>query len=74
MQIIGSGKAVGSHVVESRDLEKELEVRRGWIEKATGIKSRYYVDTRKSESALSLGIVELTRHTSKLKKLLFNFN
>lgn len=56
VQVIGSGKAVGSHVVESMELEKEMGVQRGWIEKATGIKSRYYVDIRKNESALSLGI------------------
>lgn len=41
VQVIGSGKAVGSYVVESRELEKELGVQRGWIKKATGIKLRF---------------------------------
>lgn len=31
VQVIGSGKAVGSHVVESMELEKEMGVQRGWI-------------------------------------------
>ncbi|HEX6593437.1 MAG TPA: 3-oxoacyl-[acyl-carrier-protein] synthase III C-terminal domain-containing protein [Bacillota bacterium] len=55
VKIIGSGKAVGSIVKKSSDLEKELSLELGWIEKATGIHSRFYVDSQNGESALSLG-------------------
>ena len=55
VKIVGSGKAVGSNMIESEVLEKELSIQQGWIERATGIKSRHYVDIGKNETALSLG-------------------
>ncbi|MDQ0174822.1 beta-ketoacyl-ACP synthase 3 [Bacillus chungangensis] len=55
VKISGIGKAVGSKVVESKSLEKLMDVNQGWIKKATGIYSRYYVDYENGENALTLG-------------------
>lgn len=54
-KIIGSGKSVGSLIIKSEELEKKMAVPSGWMERATGIKSRYYVDVENNESALTLG-------------------
>ncbi|USL45588.1 beta-ketoacyl-ACP synthase 3 [Priestia megaterium] len=56
VKISGIGKTVGSRVVASTELEKVMDVKPGWIEKATGIKSRNYVDFENGETALTLGV------------------
>ncbi|WP_263705788.1 3-oxoacyl-[acyl-carrier-protein] synthase III C-terminal domain-containing protein [Shouchella tritolerans] len=55
-KILGSGKAVGSTVMKNDELEKEMSLPKGWMEKASGVQSRYYIDPDKNESALTLGV------------------
>ncbi|WP_170875233.1 hypothetical protein [Virgibacillus pantothenticus] len=56
VRIMGTGKAVGSKVVSNEELEREMQLKKGWIFKSTGIKSRYYIDEEKKENALTLGV------------------
>ncbi|MFC4322586.1 3-oxoacyl-[acyl-carrier-protein] synthase III C-terminal domain-containing protein [Litchfieldia salsa] len=54
-KIAGIGKAVGSSIKTSQELAVEMGVKDGWIEKATGVMSRHYIDQEKGETALTLG-------------------
>lgn len=54
-KIIGIGKAVGSKIKTSQELAEEMGIKDGWIEKASGVESRHYIDRENGENALTIG-------------------
>lgn len=54
-KILGIGKAVGSKIKTSQELAVEMGIKDGWIERASGVKSRHYIDRENGETALTLG-------------------
>jgi 3-oxoacyl-[acyl-carrier-protein] synthase-3 len=54
-KITGIGKAVGSKIKTSQELAEEMGIKDGWIERASGIYSRHYIDRKNGETALTLG-------------------
>lgn len=54
-KIVGIGKKVGSIVKTSQALSHEMDIEEDWIERASGVYSRYYVDFNNGENALLLG-------------------
>ncbi|WP_141434224.1 3-oxoacyl-[acyl-carrier-protein] synthase III C-terminal domain-containing protein [Bacillus sp. 03113] len=54
-KITGIGKAVGSKIKTSQELAQEMDIKDGWIERASGVYSRHYIDREKGETALTLG-------------------
>ncbi|AZS16905.1 beta-ketoacyl-ACP synthase III [Paenibacillus lutimineralis] len=52
VKIMGTGKYIPEHKVDSAELDQMLQLPRGWAEKKSGVKTRYYA---KGEHASSMG-------------------
>ncbi|WP_273128415.1 3-oxoacyl-[acyl-carrier-protein] synthase III C-terminal domain-containing protein [Bacillus weihaiensis] len=55
VKIVGIGKVVGSKIMTSNELGRKMGIKDDWIERASGVYSRHYIDKAIGESALTLG-------------------